>query len=85
MGGWITLNKLPKIIVNSDIVKKAMWLKAASLYVPSFEYGLFMRFFTTLTQVGKNKFDDVPDAMAQLALFTQTFKPNIIKVMLRLF
>lgn len=62
-------NKETRIIVNSDWVKKHVLFKDESQYKGKSDYGRFMQFLTTYSIVGKNKFDDVPDAIANFALY----------------
>ena len=62
-------NKETRIIVNSDWVKQHVLFKDESLYTKNTDYGRFMSFLTTYSVVGKNKFDDVPDCLANFALF----------------
>lgn len=64
---WTSTNKQTKIIVNSPWVKEHCLFKDD----PNKEYRLFLRMLTGYTMAGKNKHDDVPDAMAQLALYAQ--------------
>lgn len=66
---WTSTNKQTKIIVNSPFVKEHFLFLDESLR--SKEYRLFMRMLTGYTMAGKNKHDDVPDAMAQFALYVQ--------------
>lgn len=62
-------NKETRIIVNSDWVKQHVLFKDESLYTKNTDYGRFMSFLTTYSVVGKNKHDDVPDCLANFALF----------------
>ena len=70
---YTTQNKETKIIVNSGWVKQHCLFLDESMYQPSSDYGKFMKMLTTFTTAGKNKHDDVPDAMAMYALYAQTF------------
>lgn len=79
-----TTNKLTKIIVNSA------WIKANCLFFdekcyPSSAYKNFMRQMTSFTQNGKAKHDDVPDALAQYALYTDSLIGNVVQVTRRPF
>ena len=49
------------------------------------EYRRFMQFLCGYTMAGKNKHDDVPDAMAQLAEFIQSFAMNRVEIVKRPF
>ena len=62
-------NKETRIIVNSDWVKKHVLFRDSSQYTRKSDYGRFMGFLLTYTTAGKNKNDDVPDCMANFALF----------------
>ena len=62
-------NKETRIIVNSDWVKKNVLFKDMDSYTKKSDYGRFMSFLTSYSVAGKNKFDDVPDCMANFALF----------------
>lgn len=70
---WTTANKLTKIIANSPWVQEHCLFKDNSVIKNDKEYLLFLRLLTGFTMAGKNKHDDVPDAMAQLALYAQNF------------
>lgn len=62
-------NKETRIIVNSDWVKKHCLFKDKDNYTPKSDYGVFMSFLLSYSVAGKNKFDDVPDCMANFALY----------------
>lgn len=62
-------NKETRIIVNSDWVKRHVLFKDKSLYGPKDDYGVFMTQLLSYSVSGKNKHDDVPDCMANFALF----------------
>lgn len=62
-------NKETRIIVNSDWVKKHCLFKDKDDYAPKSDYGVFMSFLLSYSVAGKNKFDDVPDCMANFALY----------------
>ena len=64
-----TSNKETKIIVNADWVKKHVLFKDKSLYRPKDDYGVMMSFLLSYSVQGKNDHDDVPDGLAQLALY----------------
>ena len=70
---YTTQNKETKIIVNSGWVKQHCLFLDESMYQPSSDYGKMMKFLLSYTTAGKNKHDDVPDAMAMYALYAQTF------------
>lgn len=66
-----TGNKQTRIVVNSDWVKKHCLFKDERMYKPNSEYALMVRYLTSYSTRGKNKHDDAPDGMAQLAVFIQ--------------
>lgn len=69
---YTTQNKETKIIVNSDWVKKHVYFKDSTEYEPKSDYGIMMSFLCSYTQLGKNKHDDAPDALAMFALFVDS-------------
>ena len=82
---YTTENKETKIIVNSVYVKQRFLFKDESLYSKKSEYGQMMKWLFSYTMTGKNKHDDVPDAMAMLALFVQSLKNTKVEVVKRPF
>lgn len=62
-------NKETRIIVNADWVKKNVLFKDKSLYTPNSDYGVFMKWLFSYSVAGKNAHDDVPDCMANYALY----------------
>lgn len=62
-------NKETRIIVNSDWIKKHCLFKYKDDYLAKSDYGVFMNQLISYSIAGKNKHDDVPDAMANFALF----------------
>lgn len=82
---YTTSNKETKIIVNSPWVKEHCLFKDKSVIKHDKEYLLFLRSLCGYTMAGKNKHDDVPDAMAQLALYAQSFNIGKVQVLKRFF
>lgn len=82
---YTTSNKETKIIVNSPWVKEHCLFKDNSVIKDDKEYRLFLRLLTGYTMAGRNKHDDVPDAMAMLALYTQSFGVNKVELIKRFF
>ena len=75
-------NKETRIIVNSDWVTKNVLFKDKDSYSKKSDYGRFMDFLTTYTVAGRNKHDDVPDCMANFALFvTQSLYKRKTRIM----
>lgn len=66
---YTTQNKETKIIVNSSWVKEHVIFKDITEYEPKSDYGVMMSFLCSYTQLGKNKHDDAPDALAMFAQF----------------
>lgn len=62
-------NKETRIIVNADWVKKHVLFKDRENYNPKDDYGIMMTWLLTYSVVGKNDHDDVPDGLANFALF----------------
>ena len=67
-------NKETRIIVNSDWVKKHCLFRDKDDYTQKSDYGVFMSFLLSYSVAGKNKFDDVPDCMANFALYVSRGK-----------
>lgn len=67
-------NKETRIIVNADWVKKHVLFKDRENYKPKDDYGVMMSWLMTYSVVGRNEHDDVPDGLANFALFVT--KPN---------
>ena len=72
-------NKETRIIVNADWVKKHVLFKDKELYRPKSDYGVFMDWLLCYTVAGKNVHDDVPDCLANFALYV-TKKTNVATV-----
>ena len=68
---YTTANKETKIIVNSPYVKEHFLFKDDSIITNDKEYKKALNFLCSYTMSGKNKHDDVPDAMAMLAEYVQ--------------
>lgn len=69
---YTTQNKETKIIMASPFVKEHFLFKDDSV-IKDKEYRRFMNMLCSYTMTGKNKHDDVPDAIAMLADYVQTF------------
>jgi predicted phage terminase large subunit-like protein len=84
---YTTANKETKIVVNSDWVKEHCFFLDDSVIKEKglAEYKRFMDMLTSYSLKGKNKHDDVPDAMAMYALFAQSFDRPAVKILKRLF
>lgn len=64
-------NKETRIIVNADWVKKQVLFKPKEEWGTKTDYATFMQWLLAYSVAGKNKHDDVPDCMANFALFVQ--------------
>ena len=62
-------NKETRIIVNADWVKKHVLFRAKENYSPKDDYGIMMEWLLCYSLVGKNTHDDIPDGLANFALF----------------
>lgn len=71
-----TANKITKIIAESPWVISHCLFKTKDQYVRNSDYGRMMNFINTFTMSGKNKHDDVPDGLAQLSQYAQSFAKN---------
>lgn len=82
---YTTANKETKILVNSPFIKEHCLFKDDSVIGTDKEYRRAMQFLCSYTMAGKNKFDDVPDAFAQLAEFIQSLSGSKVEVFKRPF
>ena len=80
---YTTQNKETKIIVNSSWVKEHVIFKDIAEYEPKSDYGVMMSFLCSYTQLGKNKHDDAPDALAMFAQFVDALLGGEGQVMKR--
>lgn len=62
-------NKETRIIVNADWIKKNVVFRDESLYTAKSDYGVLMRWLLSYSVAGKNAHDDVPDCLANFALY----------------
>ena len=62
-------NKETRIIVNADWIKKHVLFRDKELYNAKDDYGIMMNWLLTYSLVGKNVHDDVPDGLANFALY----------------
>ena len=80
-----TANKETKIIVNSTFVKEHFLFRDKSRYAKNSPYDKMMKLLCSYTIMGKNKHDDVPDGLAQLAEFIQSLSGAKVEVIKRPF
>lgn len=64
-------NKETRIIVNADWVKKNVLFRPKEQWGTKTDYATLMNWLLAYSVAGKNKHDDVPDCMANFALFVQ--------------
>ena len=81
---YTTQNKETKIIMAEPFVKQRFLFKDNSVITEDKEYKRFMNFLCSYTMMGKNKHDDVPDAIAMLADFIEGFIASRVEVVQRL-
>ena len=79
---YTTANKETKIITAAGFVKEHFLFKSGNT---GKEYQTALKFLTSYTMVGKNKHDDVPDAVAMLVDFIDTQHYGTIEVRKRPF
>jgi predicted phage terminase large subunit-like protein len=82
---FTTSNKETKIILSSAWVKEHCLFKDNSMYKKKDDYGKMMEMLCSYTVAGKNKHDDVPDGMAMLAEYAQSFTRNKVEIFNRFF
>ena len=82
---FTTSNKETKIILNSTWIKEHCLFKDKSMYKKKEDYGRMMEMLCSYTVAGKNKHDDVPDGMAMLSEFAQSFSRNKVEIFNRFF
>ena len=82
---FTTSNKETKIILNSAWVKEHCLFKDKSMYKKKDDYGKMMDMLCSYTVAGKNKHDDVPDGMAMLSEYAQSFNRNKVEIFNRFF
>ena len=84
---YTTANKETKIVVNSDWVKEHCLFLDDSVITANnlVEYRRFLDMLCGYSIRGRNKHDDVPDAMAMYALYAQTFEHPTVKILKRIF
>lgn len=82
---FTTSNKETKIILASAWVKEHCLFKDNSQYKKKDDYGKMMDMLCSYTVAGKNKHDDVPDGMAMLSEYAQSFTGNKVEIFQRFF
>ena len=82
---WTQTNKETRIQTNSALVKEHVLFKDESLYAKDREYRDAMTQLTTYSMMGKNKNDDVPDALAMFVDWQMSDRANIATIIKRKF
>lgn len=82
---WTQSNKSTRIQTNSALVKEHVLFKDESLYAKDREYRDAMTQLTTYSMMGKNKNDDVPDALAMFVDWQMSDRANIATIIKRKF
>lgn len=77
---YTTQNKETKIIMAEPFVKQHFLFKDNSVIKDDKEYRKFLNFLCSYTMAGRNKNDDVPDAIAMLADYVQSFSGSVARV-----
>lgn len=82
---WTQTNKDTRIQINSALVKERILFKDESVYAANREYREMMQQLTSYSMMGKNKHDDVPDALALFVDWQMSDRANIATIMKRPF
>lgn len=82
---WTQTNKETRVQTNSGMVKAHVLFKDESLYEKNREYRDAMTQLTTYSMMGKNKHDDVPDALAMFVDWQMSDTRNIATLIRRPF
>ena len=82
---WTQTNKDTRIQINSALVKERILFKDDSYYSQNREYREMMMQLTSYSMMGKNKHDDVPDALALFVDWQMSDRANIATIMKRPF
>lgn len=78
-----TANKETRIIVSAGYAKEHFLFKDESYYKNNREYRTAMTMLCGYTMAGKNKNDDVPDAIAMLVDYIDSFKTAEVEIIKR--
>lgn len=82
---WTQTNKQTRIEINSAVAINRFLFKDESAYKHDKEYRTAMEMLTTYSSVGKARHDDVPDAIAMLVDFVNSFNANKASIVRRPF
>lgn len=78
-----TTNKETRIIVSSGYAKEHFLFKDVSYCKEHREYGKAMDFLCSYTMAGRNKNDDVPDAIAMMVDYADSLKSSKVEIVKR--
>ena len=78
-------NKEVKILSNSPFILDNVLFKDDRVIDPKSDYSRMMRLLCSYVVKGRNKHDDVPDGMAMLSEFAQSFNRNKVEIFTRPF
>ena len=82
---WTQSSKDTRIQTNSAVAKAHILFKDESLYPKDREYREAMSQLCTYSMIGKNKHDDVPDALALFVDWQMSDRSNIARILKRPF
>lgn len=82
---WNQQNKETRILVASAYAKEHFLFKADDVIGEDKDYREALRLLFTYSMIGKNQHDDVPDALAALVNYVQTFTIQTCQVLYRPF
>ncbi len=82
---FTTANKETKIIVNAPFIKERFLFKDEKSVKEDKDYRRALSFLCGYTMTGKNRHDDVPDALAMLAEYVQSLQGGTVQVFKRIF
>lgn len=82
---YSTANKETRIIVTSGWIKDHVLFQADKYVKKDKEYRTFLNYLCSWTMTGKNKHDDVPDALSMFADFIQTMNNGRVEIIKRPF
>lgn len=77
---YTTANKETRIIVSAGYVKEHFLFKDESAYKTDREYARAIEFLCSYTSAGRNKHDDVPDAMAMLVDYIDSLAVGKVEI-----
>lgn len=82
---YTTAQKDTKILMASPYIKEHFLFKDDSVINDDKEYKRFIGFLCSYSMTGKNRWDDVPDALAMLSDYVQSFARTQVEVIARPF